>query len=128
MIRFNLLASMLLSTAVLATGERISVTGAAAPLKDTLCVSMTCVGGGPKEFVVSGHPVSGGVEVTVTTASGQRRLTHIAKVNASNQISSIDLVRASALVVRSIERGPQSPDAPNVAARKPRAKALVARR
>lgn len=130
MIRLSLLATVLLSTAALATGERISVTGAAAALKDTLCISMTCVAGGPKEFIVTGRPVSGGVEVTVTTTSGQKRLTHVAKVNEANQISSVDLVRASSLVLRSIERGPiASPDAPKVsAAKKPRAKALLARR
>lgn len=131
MIRTLLLASLLASTAALATGERITITGAAAPLKDTLCISMNCVAGGAREFTVAGRPVKGGVELTVTSLNGQTRLTHVARLNELNQISSIDLVHATSLVVQAIERGPVAP--PPVArvakaAKKPKAKALLARR
>lgn len=118
MIRSLLIASLLASTAAFATGERITVTGAAAPLKDTLCFSMTCVAGGAKDFVVAGRAVKGGIELTVTSASGQARLTHLARVNEMNQISSTDLVHASSLVVQAIERGPIAAPAPGIAAAK----------
>lgn len=127
MVRMLALAAVVLASTAFATGERVLVTGAAAPLKETLCISMTCVTSGPREFIVSGRPVKGGVEVTVTTSTGQARLTHLAKVNASNQISSTDLVAASTLVIRSIEKGPIAPPKP-VATRKPRTKAFYAQR
>ncbi|MFT3713292.1 MAG: hypothetical protein QM817_37025 [Archangium sp.] len=114
MIRTALLAAVTLASTALATGERITVTGAAAPLKDMLCVSMNCVnGGGARDFVVSGKPVKGGVEIAVVTSTGQARLTHVAPLNSFGQISSTDLVHASTLVVQSIEKGPiAAPAAP----------------
>lgn len=118
MIRSLLLVALLASTGAFATGERITITGAAAPLKDTLCISMNCVSGGAREFTVSGRAVKGGVELTVTSHSGQARLTHVARLNESNQISSIDLVHATSLVVQAIERGPIAPPvAPKAIAR-----------
>jgi hypothetical protein len=130
MLRVAAAFALLCSSAALATGERITLTGGATQLQEALCISMTCVSDGAKEFVVSGRPVSGGIELTVTSSAGQRRLTHVAKVSESNRISSIDLVRAASLVVRSIESGPvTSPDAPKVAAaKKPRSRSLLARR
>jgi hypothetical protein len=134
MIRSILLASALLaSTAAFATGERISITGAAAPLKETLCISMNCVSGGARDFTVTGKAVKGGVELTVTSVSGQARLTHFAPLNEWNQIGSTDLVRATSLVVQSIERGPIAPPAARKAAvaskaRKLKGKAFLARR
>ena len=107
MIRSLVIASLFVSTAAFATGERISVTGAAAPLKETLCISMNCVsGGGVKDFIITGRAVKGGVEVTVTSVNGQPRLTTLARVNEYNQISSTELVHATSLVVQSIEKGP----------------------
>lgn len=127
MIRSLLAVAVFASSAAFATGERVVVTGAAAALKDTLCISMTCVTSGPREFVVTGRAVKGGVEVTVTSAAGQARLTHLAKVNAANQIGSTDLVAASTLVIRSIEKGPIA--APKVAgAKKSQKKQFFARR
>ena len=129
MLRLTAVAALLLAPAAFATGERITLTGAASQLQEALCISMTCVSSGPRDFVVSGRAVGGGIELTVTSASGQKRLTHVAKVNEQSRISSIDLVRAASLVVRSIERGPvASPDAPKVAAKKPARRALLARR
>jgi hypothetical protein len=125
MIRSLLIASLFVSTSALATGEKISVTGAAAPLKEMLCISMNCVAGGSKDFTVSGRAVKGGVEFTVTSVSGQPRLTHVAPLNASNQVSSTDLVHA-------IERGPIAPPAVKKVATakksKARPKAFFARR
>ncbi|HEY1088869.1 MAG TPA: hypothetical protein VGE37_14290 [Archangium sp.] len=122
MFRTLLAVTVFASTAAFATGERVSVTGAASALKETLCISMTCVGSGPKEFVVSGRAVKGGVELTVTSANGQTRLTHLAKVNESNQIGSTDLVAATTLVIRSIEKGPIAPAAPAKVAKAAKAK------
>jgi hypothetical protein len=111
MIRTALIATVLASSAAFATGERISISAAAAPLKETLCISMNCVNGGARDFVVTGKPVKGGIEITVTSVGGQTRLTHFAALNEWNQISSTDLVHATALVVQSIERGPIAPPA-----------------
>ncbi|MFZ5440838.1 MAG: hypothetical protein ACOZQL_12585 [Myxococcota bacterium] len=120
MVRTALAIAVLTASAAFATGERITITGAAAPLQDTLCFSMTC-GQGPKDFTVSGRAVKGGVELTVTSASGQRRLTHVAPLNADGQIGSTDLVRATSLVVKAIENGP-------IAATPPAAKKTLASR
>ena len=132
MIRSLLLASFFVSSAAFATGERISITGAAVPLKETLCISMNCVSGGAKDFVVTGKAARGGVEFTVTSVSGQLRLTTFAPLNEWNQISSTDLVHATSLVVQSIERGPIAPPAVKKTAvarkSKTRAKAFLARR
>ena len=131
MIRSLLIASLFVSSAALATGERISITGAAAPLKETLCISMNCVSGGAKDFTVTGRSVKGGVELTVTTSGGQPRLTHLAPLNGMNQISSTDLVHATSLVVQAIEKGPIAPPAQKkVAAVKKKSgpKAFLARR
>ncbi len=111
MIRSFLIASLFASSAAFATGERISITGAAAPLKEMLCISMNCVAGGARDFTVTGRVVKGGVELTVTSVSGQARLTHVARLNDFNQISSTDLVHATSLVVQAIERGPIAPPA-----------------
>lgn len=132
MIRTLLMAALFASTASFATGERISVTGAAAPLKETLCISMNCVSGGARDFVVTGRAVKGGIELTVSSVGGQARLTHVARLNDSNQISSTDLVHATSLVVQAIERGPiAQPAVKKVATArksKPRPKAFLARR
>jgi hypothetical protein len=132
MIRSFLLASLFASTAAFATGERISISAVAAPLKDTLCISMNCVNGGARDFVISAKAVKGGLEFTVTSVTGQLRLTHFAPFNEWNQISSTDLVHATSLVVQSIERGPiAAPVAKKVAVAKKtkaKAKAFLARR
>ena len=132
MLRSLLFASFFVSSAAFATGERISITFAAAPLKETLCISMNCVNGGARDFVVTGKAVKGGVELTVTSASGQARLTTFAPLNEWNQISSTDLVHATSLVVQSIERGPIAPPATTKTAvakkSKARPKAFLARR
>ncbi len=132
MIRSILLATLFASTAAFATGERISITGAAAPLKETLCFSMNCVNGGAREFTVTGKPVKGGIELTVVSLNGQTRLTHVARLNEWNKISSTDLVHATSLVVQAIEKGPIASPAPvktaKVAKKKVRGKAFLARR
>lgn len=131
MIRSLLLATLFVSSAAFATGERISVTGAAAPLKEMLCISMNCVGGGARDFNVTGRAVKGGVEFVVTSVSGQARLTHVAPVNSFNAVSSTDLVHATSLVVQAIERGPIAPPAVKkvaIAKKSKRPKAFFARR
>ena len=106
MIRIALVAVLAVASSAFATGERINVTGAAAPPKETLCISMNCVNGGAKDFTVAGRSVKGGVELSVTTTTGQSRLTWVAPLNANGQISSTDLVHATSLVVQAIEKGP----------------------
>jgi hypothetical protein len=119
MLRLALIVSLFASSAAFATGERISITGAATPLAETLCFSMECVQRGAKDFTVSGRSVKGGVEFTVTSTSGQVRLTYVAALNEFGQVSSTDLVHATSLVVRSIEKGPiPAPAAPAPVAKK----------
>ena len=131
MTRLSCIAVLVLASAAFATGERISITGAAAPLKDTLCFSMTCVPGGGRDFTVAGRAVKGGLELTVTSSAGQVRLTHVARLNESGQVSSTDLVHATSLVVQAIEKGPlAAPAAPakQAAAARKLPKSAVAKR
>jgi len=123
--RLALVAALMLAPAAFATGERISVTGAAAPLKETLCFSMDCVQNGGKDFTVAGRSVKGGVEFTVTSSSGQVRLTHVAPVNEFDRVSSTDLVHVTSLVVRAIEKGPIANASPSPA---PVKKAVASRK
>lgn len=122
----------LLAVPAFATGETIVVTGAAAQLKDTLCISMTCVSSGAKDFTVTGKQEGKTVELTVTSSSGQRRLTHAVPLNESNRMSSTDLVTATSLVQRSIEIGainpPATPKPAAKIAKKPSLKRAFARR
>lgn len=106
MIRLLLCVTLLAAPAALATGERISLVGASDAFRETLCISMTCVSGGGKDFTVTARPARGGLDVVVTSASGQHRLTHHVPLNADGRISSTDLVRATSLILQAIERGP----------------------
>lgn len=121
-----------LAVPAFATGETIVVTGAAFQLKDTLCISMTCVSTGAKDFTVTGRQDGKTLELTVTSSSGQRRLAHTVTLNEFNRMSSTDLVTATALVQRSIEVGAINPPAaPKPVAKtlkKPSLKRAVARR
>ncbi len=134
MIRTLLLVAVSVASTALATGERIQISGAAGPLQETLCISMNCVQGGGRDFVVTGRSVKGGVEVTVTTSTGQTRLSHVAPLNGSGQIGSTDLVHATALVLQAIEKGPvaaaEAPVATKLAKAAPRKlpKSAVAKR
>jgi hypothetical protein len=110
--RLLLLAAVLAAPAALATGERILLTGSAEAFKETLCISMNCVAGGARDFTVAVRPGKGSVEVTVTSASGQHRLSHVAPLNDEGRVSSTDLVRATSLVVQAIEKGPVAGSAP----------------
>lgn len=105
MFRLAALLMLCAAPAAFAVGERVSLTGAAAPLAETLCISMTCVSGGAKDFVVTGRQVGEGLELTVTSSAGQRRLTHVVPMGEGRP-SSTELVRATALVVKAIEGGP----------------------
>jgi hypothetical protein len=93
----------LVSFPAFATGERVLVTAAAEPFRDTICVSMTCVTSGARDAVVSARPVKGGVEVTVKSAQGQVKLVYVTPVSEDGALSTIDVVRASSLVVQAIE-------------------------
>lgn len=117
MLRFVALVAVLAAPAALATGERIVLSPASNPLADTLCFSMSCVKAGG-QATVSARAVKGGMEFTVTMSSGQRRLTHVAPLNADGKVSSTDLVHATTLVLAAIEKGPQQGDAPPAPAKK----------
>jgi hypothetical protein len=131
--RFLLLITVLAAPAAFATGERVLLTPAANnPLQDTICFSMNCVKGGGRDAVVAMRPVKGGVEWTVTMANGQRRLTHVTKLNDNGKVGSTDLVHLTSLVLQAIETGPvkgEAPAAPTAqkARKHPRLK-MIARR
>ena len=116
MTRLSAVTVLLASTTVFATGERVSLMPANSPLKETVCVSMNCC-----------------LEITVTMASGQRRLTQVVPTNADGTISSTDLVRATSQVLKAIEEGPVKAEAPTTAVakaqkpKKPRGKLLAHR-
>ena len=101
--------SILLATVVAfaapawATGERVLLTREAEPFRDTICVSMTWVSAGPRDAVVTARSTRGGVELTVKSASGQVKLVHLTRFTADGDLSSIEVVRASALAVKAIE-------------------------
>jgi hypothetical protein len=113
MIRLFAAAALLASTTALATGERVTLVPASNPLKETICVSMNCEPGNT-EATVTSRPVRDGLEITVTMASGQRRLTHLVPTKSDGSVSSTDLVRATSLVLRAIEEGPVKGDQPVV--------------
>lgn len=116
--RSLLFAITLTALPAFATGETIIITGPAAQqLKDTLCISMTCVTSGARDFVITGKQSGGTVELTVTSTSGQRRLTHTVPLNEFNRMSSTDLVTATSLVQRSIEVGAINAETPKPAAK-----------
>ncbi|MEW5741025.1 MAG: hypothetical protein AB1938_19040 [Myxococcota bacterium] len=117
--RFLLLTVLLAAPAALATGERVVLTPSTNPLAETLCFSLNCVKGGAREAVVAMRPVKGGVEFTVTMANGQRRLTHVTKLNENGKVSSTDLVRTTSLVLQAIEKGPVKGDGPQPTAKQP---------
>ena len=86
-----------------ATGERVLLSREAEPFRDSLCVSMTCVSAGPRDAVVTARSLKGGVELTVRSASGQVKLVYLTRFNASGDLSSLEVMRATALAVKAIE-------------------------
>ncbi|MDX2012439.1 MAG: hypothetical protein SFW67_19740 [Myxococcaceae bacterium] len=118
---------VLVAAPAFATGERVVVTAAAEPFRETICVSMTCVTGGAREAVVSARPVKGGVELTVKSAQGQVKLVHVAPLSEEGALSTIDVVRASSLVVQAIEAPRPPPVKVAKAPAKPKLR-LLARR
>lgn len=116
--RLLLLTVLLAAPAAFATGERVVLTPSSNPLAETLCFSLNCVKGGSRAAVVAMRPVKGGVEFTVTMANGQRRLTHLSRLNGNGKVSSTDLVRATSLVLQAIEKGPVQGDGPQPTAKK----------
>jgi hypothetical protein len=77
---------------------------------------MTCVTSGAREAIVTARSVKEGVEVTVKSASGQVKLVHVTPRTADGDLSSIDVVTASSLVVKAIETAkPLTTPAPKTA-------------
>lgn len=106
LIRPLLLVLALLSTSAFATGERIFVTGSTAyaeKLKETLCISMDCVGKGQAAQVnVVATQVKDTLEVKVVGFDG--RVRHIEKVPLKNDtVSAFDLVSATSGLLAAIE-------------------------
>lgn len=106
MVRSILLMAVLLSVPAWATGERVVLSPASNPLGEALCISMTCVKGGSRDFVVSSRPAAGGMEFIVTHASGRVHLVHVAKLNDNGRVGSTELARAATLAIKAIETRP----------------------
>jgi hypothetical protein len=117
----------LLAFPALATGERVLLASSAEPLKDTLCVSMTCVSTGSRDASVSARLVRGGLEVTVKNGTGQVTLVTLLPRTDDGGFSTVDLVRTSSRVVLAIEAAPAVAARPR-SARKPLTHAVVAHR
>lgn len=89
-----------------ATGERVVLDPAAAPLAQTICVSMNCVTkDGVYDVSIAAKEVKGALQFTVLSPSGQVKLVTQAALGESGQPSSTQLVRATSLIVRAIEGG-----------------------
>lgn len=129
MARILTLTLALCAGSALATGERVSVTPGS-PLAETVCFSMECTQSRP-EAVVTTKVVKTGLEITVTGLNGERKASFVAPMRADGTLSSTELVRATAMVLKAIEDPAPAPSAPTqrVAAAKkaPRAR-LIARR
>jgi hypothetical protein len=93
------------STEALATGERVALVPSDSALRPSVCVSMACDASRP-EATVRTRGVKGGLEVTVTMASGEKRLTHLLTTRSDGTPSSIELVHAATLALHAIEVGP----------------------
>jgi hypothetical protein len=98
-----LIAVVTLAAPAWATGERVIVADGAEAFRQNICVSMSCVSSGAREAIVTAHPVKGGVEVTVKNASGQVKLVHVTPRTTDGDLSSLDVVATSSLIVQAIE-------------------------
>jgi|CXWL01.1.fsa_nt_gi hypothetical protein len=106
MIRPLTVAIALVSASAWATGERIQITGNGAyvaQLKETLCISMECVGKGQAaQANVIANVVKNELEVKVVGFDGRTR--HIEKVAITNdRVSAFDLVSATSKLLAAIE-------------------------
>lgn len=115
LIRPVTVALALLSTSAFATGERIFVTGSPAhaeKLKETLCISMECVGKGQAAQVnVVATAMKDTLEVKVVGFDG--RVRHIEKVPLKNDtVSAFDLVSATSGLLEAIENPNARAEAP----------------
>ena len=106
--RTVLVIAALFSLPALATGERILLTPVNSPLSETLCVSMNCITEGAHDVTIAAKEVKGVMQFTVTSASGQVKLTTSALLTESGTVSSTDLVHVTSLIVKAIE-GPATP-------------------
>lgn len=97
------LVLVLAGSSAWAVGERVVVQPAAEALRDTICVSMNCVRGGGKDALVAARSTKDGLEVTVTNTAGEVKLVHVIPRDEAGGLSSIEVVRASSLVVQAIE-------------------------
>jgi hypothetical protein len=129
MLRAFCILLVVASTEALATGERVALVPADSALRPSVCVSMACDASRP-EATVRTRAVKGGLELTVTMASGQKRLTHLLVTRPDGTASSTDLVHAAALALRAIEVGPTAGTplkAPVAVRHRPRGKILARR-
>jgi hypothetical protein len=92
-------ALLVVASTAWATGEKVRLAPSAEPLRDAICVSMTC--GDEGDFVVSAVEKNGQLELVVQRGS-QRRVVHTVALR-QGQLSSIDAISASAAVVKAIE-------------------------
>lgn len=101
MIRALTFAALVASLPAWAVGEHITVTGPAKEqLKETLCISMECKGGG--DYVVSSRVVGGQMELKVSGPSGPRFST-LLPLGEDGQLSNSDAMTATSQLITAIE-------------------------
>jgi hypothetical protein len=101
MIRALTFAALVASLPAWAVGEHITVTGPAKDqLKETLCISMECKGGG--DYVISSRVVGGQMELKVSGPSGPRFST-LLPLGEDGQLSNSDAMTATSQLIQAIE-------------------------
>lgn len=101
MIRALTFTALLAALPAWAVGEHITVTGPAKDqLKETLCISMECKGGG--DYVVSSRVVGAQMELKVSGPSGPR-FTTLLPLGEDGQLSNSDAMTATSQLITAIE-------------------------
>ncbi len=101
MIRALTFAALVASLPAWAVGEHITVTGPAKDqLKETLCISMECKGGG--DYVIASRVVGAQMELKVSGPSGPRFST-LLPLSEDGRLSNSDAMTATSQLIQAIE-------------------------
>jgi hypothetical protein len=110
MLRTALFLAVLIAAPAWAVGERIVLPSGGAfaeQLKETLCISMECVGkGGAVDATITGKLKGDKVIIEVIAPSGVVKAKITAPANDAGRMGSTDLVSATSAVIAAIE-GPE---------------------
>jgi hypothetical protein len=120
-----LAAVLLIASSAWATGERVVLAPLDNPLRESLCISMTCVSFGARDAVVTTRAKGRELELTVVDSTGKTRLTATVPLSADGHVSSADAIHATTLAIGAIEGSVTRPVATVSAAPKPAAKKVA---